>query len=346
MPVTNIDDLFVPEVCAEYANKAFVQSLGLYGLMGPEGSGAPIELMGDPVIEVEGQYKQRPVLDRVGTTLVARADITSNSSVTPVKMTGSNEQMVKIHRRIGPVDFSYNVPIVTKADGEMLSRALGEQAGQELALNYQDSILSMLNGIADAMTATAHTYTVWAAATRTNLAPSVLNGGLALMGDRREFFKRTAKIVTRSECAVDLQNDGISRAYPNVGDRALAGARNTNTLGMGDPVEIDSSKLTVADAGFDKYITLLIGAACAQLQFVQPMKIYPLLNILDQEQALYRWRADSAALLGAHGMSYNSGAGGANPTDTNLASSANWTVVYSQAREVQLCKLIHNMSSN
>lgn len=346
MSITNVSDLFVPEVCAEYANKAFVQSLGLYSLMGPEGSGAPIELMSDPVVAVEGQYKQRPVLDQMGSALVTRQDITSNSGVTPQKMTGSNEQMVKLFRKIGPVDFTYNVPIVTRADGEQLSRALGEQAGQQLALNYQESILAALNGMVDAMTATAHTNTVWAAATRTNLSPSVLSSGLALMGDRREFFKKTARIVTRSECAVDLQNDGIGRSYPNVGDRALQGARNTNTLGMGDPVEIDSSRLTVADAGFDKYITLLLGSGCLQIDFCQPMKIYPLLNILDNEQAQYRWRADSAALLGGHGLSYNSGAGGANPTDTNLASSANWSVVYSQAREVQIIKNIHNMSSN
>ncbi len=347
MAVTNPSDLFIPEVAAEYSSQAFVQSLELMqGLVGAPGSGAPIELMNDPVFGVEGQYLTRPVFKRIGSTLVARRDITSNSGLTPVNLTGGTEIAAKIHRRIGPVDVSVDAANLSRATPEQISAEIGKQAGEELMLNIQQSIIASLNGIVDGST-TTHTVTSWAAATRTNLSPSLLDGGLNIFGDYRERFRRSAKILTRSEAVRDLFADAQGRAFNGVGDKALAGVMDTNTLGMGVPLMVDSASLTVADAGFDKYITLLIGAGCLQVWFTKPMTFYPNFQVLDQEQVLNRTRADADFAIGAHGASYDTAAGGANPNDTALALSTNWdSNPYSNHRELKIAKLVHNYSGN
>lgn len=347
MAVTNPSDLFIPEVCLDYSRQAFTQSLQLYnGLMGPAGRGAPIEIVDEPMFDVQGQYIQRPVFKRIGSGLVARRDVTSNSTVTPVNLTGDNDIGVKINRRIGPVDVTKDAARLSKATPEEISAEIGKQAGEELALNVQTSVINALVGIVGGVTASANTYTAWSATSRTNLSPSVLNATLNLMGDYRETFRKGAKILTRSECVLDLANDGIGRSYTNVGDRALQGVLGVNTLGMGEPVVVDAAPLTVPDAGFDKYYTLLLGAGAMQIYFPLPLTIYPLFQILDQEQVLDRWRADFDFALSTNGAKWDVSNGGANPTDASLATTTNWDATFTRHQEVKILQAIHNYSGN
>lgn len=344
MAVTNPSDLFIPEVAADYASQAFVQSLEPLSLIGAPGSGAPIELMNDPVFGVQGQYYQRPIFKRVGSTLVARRDITSNSTLTPVNLTGDNEIGVKLHRRIGPLDVSKDAARLSKATPEEISAQIGTQAGQEFALNMQFSVIKAILGMIAGST-TSHTVTVWNATARTNMSPDVLNQALQIMGDQREAFRRGAKLILRSESLNDLFTDAMGRAFTNVGDKALQGNLNTNTLGM-EFKQADVSALTVADAGFDKYISLLLGAGAIQVWNILPMTFYPLFTILDQEQVLDRFRADCDFAIACHGAKWDSANGGANPTDTALALSTNWDTTYSQHQELKLVEVVHNYSAN
>ncbi len=119
----------------------------------------------------------------------------------------------------------------------------------------------------------------------------------------------------------------------------------TNTLGM-DFAMTDDSTLTVADAGFDKYITLLVGPGALQLWFTLPMTIYPMFQTTLPEQVLNRWRADSDFAVGTHGATYDSANGGANPTDAALATSTNWDSTVSSHKEVKIIKIVHNYSGN
>lgn len=347
MAVTNPSDLFIPEVSADYSSQAFVQSLELMNnLIGPVGSGSPIEIMNDPIFGVEGQYFQRPIFKRVGSTLVARRDVTSNSNTTPVNITGDNEIGVKVHRRIGPLNYTLDALNISRATPENFSAEVGKQIGEELALNMQHTIIATALGILAGVGSTVNTYSPWNATSRTNLSPAVLNATLNLMGDQRNKFKSGAHIVTRSECVLDLTNDGIGRSYQGVGDRALQGAMNVNTLGMGDPLMVDDALLTTADAGFDKYTTILFGAGAMQIWFTKPLTMYPVFQNTLPEQVEMRIRGDADFALGTHGAKYDSTNGGANPTDATIATSTNWDSTYTSAKEVRLLSAVHNYSGN
>jgi hypothetical protein len=119
-------------------------------------------------------------------------------------------------------------------------------------------------------------------------------------------------------------------------------------MGMGDPVTVDDALLTTADAGFDKLTTLLIGAGAIQVWFNLPMTVYPMFQVLDQEQVLNRWRADFDFSIGAHGVAYDYVVGGANPSDSALATTTNWEAgspIYSNRKEVRILSAVHNGSS-
>ncbi len=347
--VSNPSDFFIPEVCLEYASQEFTQSLQLMQeLVGAPGSGAPITMMNEPIMGIadQGQYYQRPVFARIGSPLVARRNIASNADTTPVNLVGVNEQAVKLNRRCGPVDYTVDALRLTKATPASFSAQIGMQVGQEMALNIQTSIIAALVGIVSGVTAGANTYTPWSATVRTNLSPSVLNSTLNLMGDYRETFRKKARILTLSEPVLDMVNDATGRAYTNVGDRALQGSLNVNTYGMGDPIVVDSADLTVADGGFDKYFSLLLGSDCLQIWFPLPLTIYEVFQTTLPEQVLRRWRADFDFVLGTHGATWDNGNGGANPTDAALATAGNWDSNFTRHQEVGILQAVTNFSGN
>ncbi len=235
---------------------------------------------------------------------------------------------------------------LSKATPAQVSAEIGMQVGQEMALNIQSTIIAAATGIIGGVTATANTYSPWSATVRTNLSPSVLNSTLALMGDYREAFRRSAKILTRSESALDMINDATGRSFTGVGDKALAGSLNVNTYGMGDPIMVDSSSLTVTDAGFDKYLTLLLGAGFMQIWFPLPLTIYEVFQTTLPEQVLRRWRADFDFVVGCHGAQWDSTNGHANPTDATIATTTNWDSNFTRHQEVKGLMAVHNVSSN
>lgn len=345
MSVTQASDLFIPQVCITYASQAFTQSVEFMQKM-VGGESSPVQIMNDPVFGSEGQYIQRPVFSRIGSTLVTTRDITSVSTVTPVKLSGTNEQGVKLHRKIGPVDISEDAAKLSRATPAEISAELGRQMGQELALNMQLSLITACVGAIDGISGTANTSSVWSATARTNMSPYLLNTALELMGDQREVFRREAMILMRSETQTDLFSDAINRQFTGIGDKALGGDLGTNTLGMPWAV-VDSSALTTADAGFDKYHSLILGKGFMQVWFTQPFNMYPVFGpILDTEQVIIRLRADADFAIGVHGKTWDSTNGGANPDNTALALSTNWDDAFTRHQEVRGLKITHNYSGN
>jgi hypothetical protein len=342
MAVTEASDLFIPEVAMDYARQQFVQSLEVYNLIG--GSEAyPIVAVNDPVFSVEGQYLQRPVFKRIGSNLVARRDVTSVAGITSQELTGDNEIMVKIHRRSNAA-VSKDAARLSRATAEEISAEIGRQVGEEYALNIQTTLINAILGMIAGST-TTHTLTLWNAAARTNLSPDVLNQMLNVMGDQREKFRLGATLITRSECMKDLVGDAIGRGYPGVGDQALKGAMMTNTLGMPFAMA-DLADLTVADAGFDKYISILLGANAVQIQFTLPMTFYPIFTPVETEQVVDYIRCDMDFAIGCHGAKWDFASGGANPDNTALALSTNWDSTYSNHRELRAVECVHNYSGN
>lgn len=341
MAVSNPSDFFIPQVSLDYARQSFEDSLELLNFMGPDAglnpSGPAVAIQNNPVFNSEGQTLQVPVFKRM-TSLVADRDITSNSNTTPVKLDGTNEIAVKKHYRVGPVDFTEDAARLSRATPEQISAEIGRQAGEEMLKAIQASVIAAMVGSVAAVTASAHTKTLWAAATRTNFTPQALNSALQLMAEKRADL---TQLLMRSETWQDLGDYYLGQVGSAAFDSFVRGG-NENPLGK-RIATVDSSRLTTADAGFDKYHTLVLGGGAVRVWFTLPMVIYPPDRDLLPEQVLNRWRADFDIAIGVKGMQWG---GGNNPTDANLATSGNWTPVYSNHKEVKIVLVTHNYSGN
>lgn len=334
MADTLASDLFIPEVAQSYARQAFSESLGMMRFVG--GPGSPIEMIGDPVFAQEGQYLERPVFKRIA-SLGTRRDLTSVSTATDLELTGGNEKAVKVHKKLGPVSYSLDAERVSRAAPGNISMEVGKQFGEFAGQLVRDTLLNAVRGAIAAMTSTLHTVDVWNASARTNLSTALLNRLRYTMSDKSKAGWVT---IMRPEAGRDLIDELIGRGT-NLGDAAVLDGILQRQLGMSIE-EVAAAALTTADAGFDKAHTLLLGPGAVQIGFSLPLTIYPEFQDISKEQVLMRARADFDYWVGIRGMAYNSGAGGANPTDATLLSSANWSVVYSDAREVNLAEGVHN----
>ena len=339
MAVTTASDLFTPEVSLEYGRQAFVDSLALMALMG--GPGSPIEVANDPVFAQEGQYLSRPIYKRIS-SLVTKRDLTSVSTVTDLELTGGDEKAVKMHKKIGGVARTLDASRVSRSHDEQLSAEIGRQAGEQAAVAVRDSILNAMIGAIAAIASTLHTRTSWAAAARTNLSPEELQSFNNLFGDRQGLI---SDYITRSEPMGDMITNYLGRGVTGVADVQLRQRILKDTLGR-NILAMDAAALTTADAGFDKYHTLAIGPGAIQMGYSLPLTVYPPFLDTSTEQVLVRWRADFDFWIGIRGMAYQSGVGGANPTDSVLATSSSWGVIYSDVREVLLGQDTHNYSGN
>ena len=331
-------DMFIPEVAREYARQEFVENLSMMELMGP-GADSPIQLVNDPAFGSKGEYIQRPVFKRIA-SLGTRRDLTSTSAVTDLELTVGNEKAVKVHKKLGGVSFSLDAVRLSGAVG--LSMEIGKQFGENAATLVRDTLLSTIRGAIAAMTTTAHTHDVWNASARTNISPELIQDWLDKFDDRQE---KVSALIIHNKMMGDLIKNYLGRGVQGVVDQQLQRKIITETLGR-RVHHLTSSILTTADAGNDKYRAVALGPGAVELGFSLPLEIYPPFLDTSKEQVMVRARADIDYWVGVKGMGYNSGAGGANPTDATLLSSANWSVVCSDAREVLLGELVANYGNN
>ena len=327
----------IPQVLLPKARQAFVARALSNAFIG-SGSGFPVQMMNDPGFINGGQYLSGPTFKQL--LSATRRDITSTSALTASKVEGVDNQGVICNRRSQLVEFADD-SYIAGFSREAISAELGRQAGEMVADDMLSTIIAAIRGLVEAVGSSAHISNVWAASgTRTNLSPSSIDGGRFLMGDA---MARLTHILTRSEAWRDMRSHAVGQAYDTVGGVALKGDMNANN----DLVRTirDDASLTDSDAGFDKYFTMLMGAGILEVFFVKPMTIETDRRI-DNETKKTQWRVDWDLGLRCPHMKYNSGAGGANPTNATLKSSANWTDTMSNHKELALVEIQHNYSNN
>ncbi len=330
----------VPQVMLAHTRQAFVaRSNAMLGLMaGSPGSGAAIEQIGDPGFGMGGQYLEAPGI--ANSIAVNSRDITSTSGLTAQKLAGFNNRGVVVHRRTDLVEFADD----TRWAGwnrEQLSAECGKQLGEKLVDDMLSTVIAALIGACDAVGSSAHIYSPWSATVRTNLSPSVIDAARQLMGDRGDILKF---LITRSQSMVDLRADAVGRSYDAVGGRALAGADGTNIFGLVHALR-DDANLTASDAGFDKYITLLLGAGAISIGFPQAVEIETI-RVISNETKSTQWRADWSLSVQVPTMQYDGSSSNANPSNSGLATAANWTDNTTSDKEVPIVKIVHNYSGN
>lgn len=328
----------VPQVMLPHMRQAFVtRSAEMLGQVLGSTANFPIQLMNDPGFIGGGQYLEGPTFVQI--VAETRRDITSVSAITADKITGVNNKGVIQNRRTNLISFADDT-FIAGFNREQISAELGQQLGEQVAEGMCANIIAALRGIIEAVTSSAHTKDVWSASVKTLLTPDLIDDGRFLMGDRMD---RITHMIVRGESNRDLRSDAIGRGYDTVGGLALQGADNRNQHGLIKSVR-DDSLLQVADAGYNKAITLLLGAGVLKFWFVKPVEVETIRFITNETKST-SWRADWDQGVQCGALAYNSGAGGANPSTSALATSANWTDNMTSAKELNAVEIIHNATA-
>jgi hypothetical protein len=338
--VTLPSDLVIPELAGAYLGAEFVKSLAAWqNLMGP-GDDMPIKSVNFGFQQRGGEYIQQPVFSQIS-GLVSRRDVTSAAAIDTLKIVAVNERGVILRGKIGPVSFTPDASGIAGIAPGSIEREIGNQGAAQLAEHVQSAILYALRSAIANMTTDAHTHSVWATGTRTNLSTALLAAGRAKMADRADKIKAW---IMRSESHYDLFTNNLAYGVDNIAGVVARGGPLA-TLGLPYHV-VDHAGLTAADSGYDKYYTIGIGAGAVEVE-VQAIRFYPAQLILDKETVEIQVRGDFDFALRVKGMQYDSTNGGANPAvATTLATESNWDPVYGDHREVPAILIEHNYSGN
>ena len=329
----------LPQVLLPHASKAFVErNIKVYGgLVGPMGSDAPFWLDGD-LFQFGGQYSDAPYFKNMAA--IERRDVTSISALTAEKVEGGETVGILVNRRTKLYKFT-DATWIRNATREQISAHLGKQLGERAIDDYISTCIAMLKGMVEAVTAAAHTKSVWVTSgTKVKLDPTLIDQGREKMGDAWEAITH---MIMHSSAKTDLRAHGVAQGYDAVGGRTMAGDDNANGYGLKQNIRDDASLVTT-DAGYDKYYTFLCGRGVLRGKMVKPYEIEVDRDITLENKATL-WRADGDMNLRSDHISYNSGAGGANPTNAALATSANWTPGYENHKEFPAVELEHNVEA-
>lgn len=344
MAQTLPSDLYIPTVAAEVINYKFYENLGMFSrFMGGEGSPINVNLLLGG-FDKGGQYVDVPTFKPIA-SFMSRRDLTSASDATPAKVESRNDNGVRCSSK-AICSLTESAIRINGVSAERFTQFIAEEYANRMWLYIRNFILGSLRGAVTSMSGTPHTVSAWSATVRTNLSTSLMAQIKSTFGDRADIFEpgRGAGWIIRSEPYYkDLIQSQLNSGVAGIADNA-AGTGNALTLGL--PFAIaDDAALTTADAGFDKYYTLLLGPNAIKLDIqadvTQPLWLNP-----KAENVEWVYRADYDFHIQIAGKNYDKTNGGANPTLATISTSTNWDDTYSDHREVLIAQAEHNYSGN
>lgn len=338
----------LPQIYLVHARQAFVaRSLELLGRMIGQGSylpettsggvGMPFIQINDPIFANGGQFIDRATFVR--SLNINRRDITSNAGIIENKITGINNKGVVMNRRSDLMAFTDDV-YIQGFSAEEISQELGKQAGEQVADDLCSTIIATLIGAVEAFTTTTHISTVWSDTVPVNLSPSLIDKGRFVLGDR---YDALTHVLVHSAAHQDMRTDATQRSYTGVGNLALAGVDTTNYQGL-IPTKRDDTLLVTTEAHHNLVKTFLLGAQVLEFGFYRPVTMETI-RAINRETKTTQARWDYDLWVRCTARAYNDSAGGANPSNTTLSSSSNWTDSTSSHKELAAVELQHNASS-
>jgi len=276
-----------------------------------------------------GNYLKKAYFSRTA-GLVARQNLASTAAVDSLKMAQVEEAAVKVHRRIGPIqwtDKAFNMAGIETPGG---SFTLGRQVGDAVLADMVSTAVIALN--AAVAGAGSLTNDITTAATKTaNIAAFLATK--AKWGDQ---FNGLAASILHSKPFFDLQADGLNySALESVAGSIIQGNQK-NVLGP--MVIVDDANLVNAGAP-NTYNTLLLKAGACILRQSELQKIVIQTHV-GNEQLLIEMQGEYAVTVGIDGMTWDVTNGGANPDNTALAVSTNWDKVRTDVTGLPFAKLL------
>lgn len=263
--------------------------------------------------DVKGNYEQAAFFKTIS-SLITRQDITSDSALTPVKMSEDENVSVKLHRK-SATDLTFKAAKMAGISFDEMVFAHGQQFAKAMQV---DMINSALLAARAALTNQADvTNDVTGAATK-SITYANLIATLAKFGDASD---KIVAWVMHSQQYFDLAQNAVSANVTNIADGVI---RRVDIAGLGRPILVTDSDSLIRTADTpDSYYVL--GLAAGGIDVNQSEAVNTVIdNVTGLEQLVVRSQSEYAYNLGLKGFKWDIANGGANPTSASVGTQAYW----------------------
>lgn len=259
--------------------------------------------------------------------LIAHRDVTSVAAVSSLPMTHDELVNVKVNKRIGPVEMTYDAFKKVGEDTREFSFQLGKQIAEEKAKNFINTAILAVETAISGQASVIHDATSAGINNVTTVSPRNLNAGLKKFGD---FAPQIQMWVMHSSTYFDLVDEAIASNVYDVGGIAIkAGTPGT----LGRPVlVIDAPALTDANGSLaDTYniLGLVPGAVTVSESEDQDLISLP---VAGKANLTYIIQGEYAYNVGIKGFKWDVANGSSNPSDATLGTSSNWDLAVSHVK--------------
>lgn len=276
-----------------------------------------------------GNYKQEAFFP-LPSNLITRRDNTSTSAATAIKATQEEYVSVKTNRKIGPMEYTEDSIRKLGKTLQEASYIFGQQIGQAKMQGMLNDALTSVGAALESQSSVL--YDATALSTKT-LTTAYLNSVMAKLGDQSS---RIVAWAMRSKPFHDLVGEQIAANVTNVADRVIYGG-GPGTLGK--PVIVTDAPALLNDETTDTYNVLgLVAGAVNVEESEQGDMLFERVGGL--ESIVQRIQGEYAATIGVKGFQWDITNGGANPTDTALATTTNWDLIASSVKDAAGVRLL------
>lgn len=252
--------------------------------------------------------------------LVSRRDTTSTAAVTDLAFTQDEVISVKLNRKVGPIAQTLDAMKKAGLDEAAASRAFGELAGER---KMKDMLTSALIAVEAAIEGnTAMNLDITGESTKT-ASTAALRRTLAKFGDASgDIVCWVGHSKVNFDILAGLQASGVSGLEDMV---TIYGAVPAY---LGRPMIVsDSSALTDANgSSTDTYNTLGLVRDAVIVSESEP-ETYVTEIVTGLANLVRRFQSEHAYNVEVKGFKWDTGNGGANPTDSTLGTTSNWDQV-------------------
>lgn len=264
-----------------------------------------------------GDFLQKSFMTSIAqSTMINRRDTTSVAATTDQPLAQDEEKSPKLSRRIGPIANTVDSFRKIAEDPRIFSLLLGRQIAVSVAKDMLNSALRATEACLDKSANTEFD------ASDGTLATSDLIDGLAVMGDAADDI---VLWVMRSKQFFDLTKNQISAGTDGVSNFNI---QTGTPVTMSRPVLVTDAPPLRENSSPDVYICLGLTAGAVSVIESEAREIASDL-VTGLANLVMRIQGELAYTVNVKGWKYGSTA---NPTDANLATSANWTQAVSSIK--------------
>jgi hypothetical protein len=275
-----------------------------------------------------GDFHQESFFKNVS-SLINRRDVNAspaNPAVSASAVPVSELISVKLNRRVGPIDQTYDSfrKLGDGADLEVLSFLLGEQIAKAMQVEMLDSGLNSIVAAITAQAALIHDGDV----TTAGLDTADLVSGLSKFGDAAN---RVSMWVMHSKPFFELIQSQITANIDGISNFNVAQA---SPVTLNRPVLVtDSAALLDASVSPQQYVTLGLVDSAVVMEDSEEELMYTDV-ITGQENIVSRLQGEYAYNVGCKGSTWDVTNGGVNPNDAALGTSTNWDSVMDNVKDL------------